>query len=90
MSHIARHGITPQEVEQVLTGAPLPLSTEERSGEERHAELGETDSGRVIVVAWTWRRGRIRVVTAFPAKRKMRALYERIEGGSDGEEAAGE
>lgn len=80
VSHIARHRITPEEAEQVLTGAPLLLTTEERSGEERHVEIGETDGGRVIVVAWTWRNGRIRVVTAFPAKRKWRAFYERMKG----------
>lgn len=84
MAHIARHSVTPDEAEQVLCGASLPLETEERSGEERHMEVGETASGRLLVVVWTWRRGRIRVVTAFPANRKWRALWHRIQGGRDG------
>ncbi len=65
----------------MVTGASLPLETEERSGEERHTELGETAAGRLLVVVWTWRRRRIRVVTAFPANRKWRALWRRIKGG---------
>ena len=83
-AHVARHGVRPDEAEQVLSGASLPLEAEERSGEERHAELGETASGRVLVVVWTRRRRRIRVVTAFPANRKWRALWHRIHGDRDG------
>src|SRR2546422_5011808 len=82
-SHIARHRVTPAEAEQVVSGASLPLQTEERSGEERHTELGETAAGRLLVVVWTWRRRRIRVVTAFPANREWRAWWRRLKGGHD-------
>ena len=30
--HITRHKVTPEEAEQVLSGASLPLETEERIG----------------------------------------------------------
>ena len=80
-AHIARHGVTPSETEQVVLGASLPLEIEERSGEDRHTELGETTEGRLLLVVWTWRRHRIRVVTAFPANRKWRTLWRRIKGG---------
>ena len=66
-AHIARHGVTPSEAEEVVSGASVPLETEDRAGEERHAELGATAKGRLPIVAWTWRRRKIRVVTAFPA-----------------------
>jgi uncharacterized DUF497 family protein len=78
-THVARHNVKPDEAEQVVLGASLPLKTEERSGEERHTELGETSAGRLLVVVWTWRRRKIRVVTAFPADRKWRALWRRIQ-----------
>ena len=82
--HIARHHISPEEVEQVVSGASIPLASEERSGEERHTELGETAHGRLLLVVWTWRGRQIRVVTAFPANRKWHALWRRIrEGGYD-------
>ena len=82
-AHIARHGVIPAEAEQVVLGASLPLEMDGRSGEDRHTELGETTEGRLLLVVWTWRRRRIRVVTAFPAKRKWRALWERIKGEHD-------
>jgi uncharacterized DUF497 family protein len=47
-AHIARHGITPSEAEQVVSGAALPIETEGRGGEERYTELGETASGRLL------------------------------------------
>ena len=89
-AHIARHYITPEEAEQVVSGAALPLESQERGGEERHTELGETVGGRLLVVVWTWRGRRIRVITAFPAHRKWRALWRRIqEEGTDAEEETG-
>ena len=39
MAHIARHAVTPAEAEEEVSGASLPLETEERAGEERHAEV---------------------------------------------------
>ena len=84
IGHIARHGIVPAEAEQVLRGASLPIESEERGGEQRHAELGTTASGRLLIVAWTRRRQRIRVVTAFPANRRWRAFWRRLkEGGTN-------
>ena len=81
LTHIARHNVTADEAEQVLTGATLPLQTDERDGEERHTDVGETAGGRLLIVAWTWRRRTIRVVTAFPANRKWRALWRRLKRG---------
>lgn len=72
VSHIARHGVSPVEAEQVIRGCSLQVSSEEREGEDRQLQLGETSSGRLLLVVWTWRRKRIRVVTAFPPNRKWR------------------
>jgi uncharacterized DUF497 family protein len=84
VAHISRHGVTPAEVEEVLADAPLALESEERGGEERHTELGETAAGRLLLLVWTWRRGRIRVVTAFPASRRWRQFYRGVKkGGSN-------
>ncbi len=85
IAHIARHGITPAEAEEVLAGASIVQESGERGGEERQVELGETARGRLLLVGWTWRRGKVRVVTAFPATRKLRELYRRVQkGGQDG------
>ncbi len=87
--HIERHGVTPGEAEQVVRGAALPVDLESRSGEERHTELGETSTGRLLLVVWTWRGGRIRVVTAFVANRKWRAFWKRMKGGRNAQEETG-
>jgi hypothetical protein len=73
--HVAKHGIAPAEAEQVVLNEPIDLNFEVRSGEERIAQIGETDAGRILVVITTLRDDRIRVVTAIPANRKLRRLY---------------
>jgi hypothetical protein len=74
--HVARHNVRPGEVEQALENAPLLIETEiEVTGEERIREVGVTDTGRVLIVVWTPRKGKRRPVTAFDANRKTHALY---------------
>ena len=73
---VRRHRIDPAEVQQVLNNNPLDLDYETESGEERYKSLGVTDSGRILVVVWTVRELKARVVTAYPASRPLRRLYE--------------
>jgi uncharacterized DUF497 family protein len=85
IGHIARHAVRPAEAEQVVCGAFLPLHTEEHGAEVRYTELGETAAGRILVVVWTWRRGKVRVVTAFPPNKRWKALWrKRKKGRRDG------
>ena len=77
IGHVAKHKVTPEEVEQVLSNDPLFIETriDLRSGEERILELGHTNAGRVLFVAWMVRDGFVRPITAYPANRKTRADY---------------
>jgi uncharacterized DUF497 family protein len=71
--HIARHGVTPEEVEQAFGNEPLVvLGRGKRSGEERVLCAGLTDSGRALQFVYTMRRGSVRVITAHTAHRKVR------------------
>ena len=71
--HIARHGVTPEEVEQALANDPLiMLAIQRRSGEERVLCAGLTDENRALQIVYTMRRGRTRVVTAHVANKKVR------------------
>lgn len=63
------------EFEELLQNEPLDLEYETETGEERYKSLGATRRGRVLVVVWTARRGRVRAITAYPATRRLRALY---------------
>jgi uncharacterized DUF497 family protein len=76
IGHLARHGITPVEAEQVLLNWQIDLDSYVRNGEERIIQAGETDRGRVLVVVSTIRNGKTRVVTAWPAKEGIRRYFE--------------
>lgn len=73
-THLSRHDVTPEEAEQVVTRDPIVLEAQIRNGERRVLCAGRTVEGRSLVVIYTLRHGRIRVVTAFPAKRKLRRV----------------
>ena len=70
--HIASHGVTPVEAEEVIAGDPILLQVQFRNGERRVLCAGRTAKGRAIAVVYTVRKGRVRVVTAFPNKRSVR------------------
>ena len=80
VDHIAKHGITPAEAEQVILNNPFDLEFQVRNGETRIPQLGETDAGRVLVVVTTMREELIRVVTAFPADVRLRKFYYAQKG----------
>ena len=76
--HIAEHGVTPEEAEDALLDPHrIPDVAYSTSTERRHAIIGATQAGRILFVVFTLRRGRIRVVTAFPAPRRARLRYRR-------------
>jgi uncharacterized DUF497 family protein len=68
VAHIARHKVWPFEAEEVLRNLPIFVGSRIVDGEENLSEVGETIRGRILVIVSTRRAGRIRVVTAFPAK----------------------
>lgn len=82
-NHIARHGVTPEEAEQVVLNEPLDIEVVLRNGEQRIVQVGETDEGRILVVVTTMRAKRIRVVTAYPAMSRLQRLFLQVKGGSD-------
>lgn len=80
IGHIARHRIRAEEVEQVLLNAPIHIGEEVHKGEERFLNIGHTETGRVILVWWTFRDDRMRPVTAWPASRQEREEYYAQKG----------
>lgn len=77
IGHVARHGVLPEEAEQVIFNDPVDLGMEIVEGEERHLNLGATMRGRALLVVTTWRGERVRVVTAFePIKRLIQLYYQ--------------
>ncbi len=73
--HIAEHDVTPAEAEQVIDTNPLYLDYSIQSGEVRHREIGETATGRILLVVSIIRNDRIRVITAYSPSRSLRVMY---------------
>jgi hypothetical protein len=77
-NHIARHGVTPNEAEEVFLGDPLDMELQiagESEGEERLQQLGETASGRILQLVTTWRYGMVRVISAWEAPKQLKLYY---------------
>ena len=80
IGHVARHGVRPEEAEQVILNDPVDLGIEIIEGEERYLNIGATERGRILLVVTTWREHRVRVVRAFePIKRLMQFYYQERE-----------
>ena len=75
IEHIAEHEVSPGEAEQVITNEPFEIDFQRYEEEDRISELGETDSGRILIVVSTMRGSALRVVTAYPASKAMRLEY---------------
>lgn len=73
--HIALHGISTEEAEQVINNDSLEIERQFRNGETRFVQLGETLNARVLFVVITPRGDDLRVVTAFPANKQARQFY---------------
>ena len=79
--HIAKHGVLPEEVEEVIAGLPTVRETYK----QRLQLVGPTLAGRmlsIVVDAVPGRPSIYYVFSARPASRKERGMYERTKGGS--------
>lgn len=75
IAHLVLHQIEPAEAEQVILNRPIDLGSSLRNGEERTVQVGETDAGRVLQVVSTMRDAKVRVITAWPAKDRIRRYF---------------
>jgi uncharacterized DUF497 family protein len=75
--HVAEHGVTPEEAEQVLINDPADGGVQNQDGEDRYVEVEVTDALRVLVVISTNRGELTRAVTAYPATPAFRDFRER-------------
>lgn len=73
--HIALHGVTPAEAEQVYLNDPVDEGVDNVEGEERFIYLGETNRGRILRLLITMRGELVRVVTCFEPSRAAKLSY---------------
>ncbi|HZB87501.1 MAG TPA: BrnT family toxin [Terracidiphilus sp.] len=81
ISHIAEHGVEPEEAEEVVLSDPLDVGLEVVNGEERWSYVGETSEGRFLRVVIALRGEHMRVVTAFEPSVYWKVFYFEQKGG---------
>ena len=77
-SNVAKHGVTFPEAMTVF-GDPLELAIADphhSEGEFRFLSMGRSAVGRLLVVAYTEREGRTRIINAREATSRERRQYE--------------
>lgn len=72
--------MTPQEVEQIFSNDEIDVNYDVFGAEERWTVIGETNDVRVLVVVFTLRGFKIRVITAFDATKKLQREYFALKG----------
>ena len=75
-SNLKRHGIDFADAATVLNDDLAISIRDESCGEERFVTLGMDALGRVLVVVYTWRQDRIRIISARRATPGERRRYE--------------
>ena len=73
-----RHRVTFEEAKTVF-GDPFSLTfpdPDHSVGEQRYIDIGRSARGRLLVVVYTERQGRIRIIGCRPATRNERRRYE--------------
>jgi len=74
------HQVSPAECEQVFFNSPLLTADDKKHSvkEKRWFVLGQTDAGRELLIAFTMRAKKIRVISARDMHRKERAVYRSL------------
>ena len=72
-----KHGIESSECEEVFFNMPLTIRDDISHSriESRYHALGKTNTGRVLLIAFTIRNKKIRIITARDASKKERKIY---------------
>jgi uncharacterized protein len=77
-ANLKKHRVTFEEASTVF-GDPMSVTIRDpdhSAGEMRFVDVGLSRSGRLLIVAYTERRGRIRIITARTATRREKMSYE--------------
>jgi len=71
-----KHGIDFADAVAVFYDELALTSQDEHADEERTVTIGTDALGQVLVVVWTWREERLRLISARKATRRERRQYE--------------
>ena len=72
-----KHGVDFADAASTLEDDLALTIEDDEAGEERFVTIGTDVLGRIVVVAYTWRGDRIRIISARKATRRERQTYGR-------------
>lgn len=75
-ANLLKHGVRFSEAVTVLSDELAVTMEDEDSEEQRFITVGASDGGETLVVAYTWREERVRLISARRATPKERRAYE--------------
>jgi uncharacterized DUF497 family protein len=79
-----RHGLTLVEIEHAMQNNPRVAPDPKHSAsEQRFIAIGRTPAGRPVFIAFCWRAGRIRPISARHMHAREIARYEAAQGSED-------
>ena len=73
--HLAKHGISRSDAEDVLSGNHLLLEYQMEGNEERWIAVGSTHGGRILSIVFAVRDGAIRPITGWESDKETADLY---------------
>ena len=75
--NLKKHGVSNQEIEEIFFRHKLIVPDQRHSkSEPRFGMYGQTNSGKTLFIAFTIRGHRVRIISARPANKKEREIYE--------------
>ena len=80
LKHLAKHGISRLDAENVLSGNHILLEYQMEGDEERWIALGATRTGRVLEIVFAVRGRAIRPITGWVASKEMYDVYAKEWG----------
>ena len=75
-ANLRKHGVRFADAATALEDARAISIRDEGQDEERWISIGMDSLGRILVVVYTWRDERLRLISARPATRKEARQYE--------------
>lgn len=73
--HLAKHGISRSDAEDILAGNHILLEYQMEGNEQRWFAVGSTRTGRILNIVFAVRREAIRPITGWIADKETVALY---------------
>ena len=76
-----KHGILPNEAEEIFVDNHVIVYDDKTHSvvEKRFVAVGKSKGGKLLFIIYTMRKEKIRVISARPADKKERRLYEKTK-----------